>query len=197
MKKKKQQVPSKFPINLSIQNCKIALVGEAPGQLEEELNEPFVGRAGKLLNRLLKDATIDRDECYITNVFKERPENNKIDKFFISRRQLVVENEDLHTYGTPFKTFYLDKQYNKYLTMLHRELTEINPAVIIALGAIPLWAFTGRSDISTARGISLLWNNIPLIATFHPAYLLHGNMGHKDKVVADLGMAKSVANGTK
>ena len=69
-------------------NASIVLVGEAPGGYEAKLGRPFVGRSGKLLNLLLAQAGILREQCYVTNVIKERPPGNNIKPFIdLSKRQ--------------------------------------------------------------------------------------------------------------
>ena len=64
-------------------DAKIFLVGEAPGKEEDQLGQPFVGNAGRILNWLLSQAGIARAECLVGNVARSRPPNNKISHFFV------------------------------------------------------------------------------------------------------------------
>ncbi|MBU0846418.1 hypothetical protein KKH23_04455, partial [Patescibacteria group bacterium] len=140
---------------------KIALVGEAPGEVEERLGRPFVGPAGELLDDLLRKAGIARTECYITNVVKERPSGNDITKFISLKG----------------RTAKVSPEGNNYILGLKRELSACSPNVIVALGAIPLYALTGLTGIVKRRGSILSYNetearSIKLIPCIHPSAAL-------------------------
>ena len=129
---------------------KIMLVGEGPGQKEDEIGKPFMGDAGKLLNKMLAAIDIKRESIYITNVVNYRPPNN--------RKPTTAE-------------------INKYSKFLYEHISIINPKILIVLGGTAMEALIGNNfKISKERGI---WKDVIIkgktylsIVTFHPAYLL-------------------------
>lgn len=124
------------------------LVGEAPGADEDAQGEPFVGRAGKLLNEMLLAANMPRERVFIANILKCRPPNNR-DPLF---------EEMVHC--TPF---------------LRRQIALLQPKLIIALGRVAAqYLLDTQTPISKLRGQEFTYadTNIPLIPTYHPAYLL-------------------------
>ena len=131
-------------------NSSIMIVGEGPGQREDELGKPFVGEAGLLLNKMLKAINIERNKVYITNVVNFRPPNNR----------------------KPEKS-----EINKYSYYLRKHISIINPKILILLGSTAMESLLGSNvKISKIRGI---WKEIIInekvynsIVTFHPAYLL-------------------------
>jgi len=132
----------------------IAIVGEAPGDKEEKLGRPFVGPAGRLLDRELERAGLKREQTWITNVVKCRP-TRETRAGTINRPPAVKEVHD-------------------WLGFLMEELTIISPRVIVCAGAVAASALIHKSFALTKdRG---RWFEGPLgtraIATFHPAYLL-------------------------
>jgi len=139
--------------------AKIALVGEAPGAMEVVLGRPFVGPAGDLLNRLLNNAGILRQECYITNVVKEKPPGNDIGTFI--------------KFGT--KNVTTTTEYNRYERELWQELSEVQANVIVPLGRVALYALTRYFDIGKRRG-SILEGSVvshrKVLGTIHPASAL-------------------------
>lgn len=142
-------------------DAKIAIVGEAPGETEEATGRPFVGAAGRLLNELLAIAQIPRSSCYLTNVLKLRPPKNIITSFIDFRGGKAITSE----------------AYNQHEEHLYEELREINPNVIIALGAVPLWALTRQQLITKRRGSMYMSNiGIKVIPTIHPAAALREYM---------------------
>ena len=128
----------------------LMIVGEGPGQKEDELGKPFVGDAGMLLNKMLKAINIDRNKVYITNVVNYRPPNN--------RKPLPSE-------------------INRYSTYLREHISLINPKILIIMGSTAMESLVGNNiKISKERG---KWKEIIIkdktylsIITFHPAYLL-------------------------
>ena len=112
-------------------DCKIAFVGEAPGTSEVKLGEPFVGRSGQLLNDLLKTTGIARTSCYITNVIKEQPFRNNV-KLFIDLKK---------------RTPKLSPEWERYLEELQKELYQCSANVIVAVGAIAMYALTEQRGI--------------------------------------------------
>lgn len=136
-------------------NAKIAIVGEAPGVEEERTRRPFVGSSGRLLNDMLARVGILRSQCYVTNVVKVRPPGNDFGSFYLDKGR-----------KEPSKTL-LDS-----IESLKEELQRIGPNVIVALGAEPLRALTGKSGIKAWRG-SILESPVgKVIGTYHPAAIL-------------------------
>jgi len=107
-------------------NSPIAIVGEAPGADEVYHRRPFVGKSGRLLDVLMGTAGISRSQCYITNVIKERPDNNKIDKFIKFKKDIVK---------TP--------TYDKYASEFIDEIQKTNANVIVPTGNVSLYALLG------------------------------------------------------
>lgn len=136
-------------------NPKIIIVGEAPGYHEDQQGKPFVGQSGSELDSLLRDAGINRKECWVTNVVKVRPPDNDLDR--------------LHEVGTSIK----EETEN-----LYEELKVFNPNLFIALGNVALEALTGKTGIRNWRG-SILPSIIgpKVVATFHPAHLIRSENG--------------------
>ena len=128
----------------------IMIVGEGPGQKEDELGKPFVGDAGALLNKMLKAIKIKREKIYITNVVNYRPPNNK----------------------KPEKS-----EINRYSEYLKEHISIIDPQILILMGSTAMEAlFGGNKRISQERGqwkeIIIKQKTYKSIITFHPAYLL-------------------------
>lgn len=144
-------------------------VGEAPGADEDRQGEPFVGRAGQLLNAMLAALGLKREEVYIANVLKCRPPRNRD-----PRPEEVVQCE-------PY---------------LLRQIELINPSVIVALGrhAVHSLLKTDKA-LGKLRGVKYDYHGIPLIATYHPAYLLRSPQ-EKRKAWDDLKLAKSIVDAT-
>lgn len=141
---------------------RIAFVGEGPGLEEDRQGRPFVGRAGKLLDKMLQSISMDRENVYICNVVKCRPPKN--------RTPQQDEIEVCH----PFLT---------------RQLTALSPRIIIALGACAAQTLLSRTTpISQLRGKVHSWRGIPLVCTYHPAYLLR-NPVQKNATWQDLLLA--------
>lgn len=137
-------------------NAKIAFVGEAPGKDEIRAMQPFVGPTGQMLNQMLSSVGIDRRQCYLTNVVRERPDGNDFGKFYFDTKR---------TKPTPLLEASIQR--------LKDELVSIRPNVIVALGAEPLRAITGHRSITNWRGSILRsLEGIKLIPTYHPAYVL-------------------------
>ena len=124
----------------------LVFVGEGPGAEEDRTGRPFVGKAGKLLDKIIEAIGMRRSDVYIANVVKCRPPDNR-----------TPERDEAATCG-PF---------------LFRQLGFIRPKVIVALGAPALQCLTGsREGITKVRGHWQEWNGIRVMPTYHPAYLL-------------------------
>ncbi len=140
-------------------DAKIAIVGEAPGAEEDRKGKPFVGRSGEKLEECLHMAQIQRTSVYLTNVVKERPPSNDISKFISFTRSGAKTTE----------------KYELYVESLKKELEELKPNVVVALGAVPLYALTGERSIGNWRGSiieSTLIPGLKVIPTYHPAAAL-------------------------
>jgi len=140
-------------------------IGEAPGADEDRQGEPFVGRAGKLLNAMLFAIGLKREEVYIANVLKCRPPGN--------RDPQPQEVEQCEPY-------------------LIRQIELIQPRLIVALGRHAAHSLLKTEvPLGKLRGQRLTYHGTPLIVTYHPAYLLR-NPADKRKVWDDLCLARSV-----
>lgn len=137
-------------------NAKIVIVGEAPGEDEERLGEPFVGASGKFLNSLLSSSGINRHECYLTNVAKLRPPANNFETFYLDG---------------PAKTS-PSPMLRQFTTDLHAELRGLRPNVIIPLGGEALRAVTNKLSIDKWRGSILPSPFGKVVASYHPARVL-------------------------
>lgn len=139
--------------------ARLVFVGEGPGFDEDQQGIPFVGRAGKLLDNMIKALGCGRQEVYICNVVKCRPPGNR----------------------TP-----LPNEIQTCSPFLFRQLEAIAPEVICALGACAAQTLLATSKaISGLRGRRHRWREIPLICTYHPAYLLR-NPSQKASTWQDL-----------
>lgn len=149
--------------------ARLMLVGEAPGADEEAAGEPFVGASGQELNRMLHDAGVSRSECFTTNVIRERPLNNDLDNFIAARKK------DITSAHTLLKGKYVKRPVVEGFELLKREITMVQPNVVIAFGNTAMWALTGLWGIMKWRGSMLYSTEVPLvkvIPTFHPAAVL-------------------------
>jgi DNA polymerase len=138
-------------------------VGEAPGAEEDARGEPFVGQAGKLLDNMLAAIALRRGEnVYIANIVKCRPPGNR-----------TPEPAEAHA-CEPY---------------LSRQIELLSPRLIIALGKVAANNLLGtEATIGSLRGRVLACRDIPLIVTYHPAYLLR-NLADKAKAWEDLCFA--------
>ena len=127
-------------------NARLMFVGEAPGADEDKQGVPFVGAAGQLLNRMLTNLGLRREEVYIANILKSRPPGNR-----------DPEPDEIAA-CLPF----LDKQ-----------IKAIRPRVIVVLGRIAAHALLGTKEpITRLRGHWQKYHDIRVMPTFHPSYLL-------------------------
>jgi uracil-DNA glycosylase family 4 len=126
--------------------ARLVFVGEGPGADEDEKGEPFVGDAGKMLNRIITAMGIRREEVYICNVVKCRPPGNR-----------NPETDEIAA-CTPF---------------LLRQISSVSPEVIVALGKFASQdLLETKEPISKLRGRFRDFHGIPLMPTYHPSYLL-------------------------
>tara|TARA_B100001146_G_scaffold49283_1_gene42753 strand:- start:937 stop:1641 length:705 start_codon:yes stop_codon:yes gene_type:complete len=132
------------------QNSHLMIVGEGPGQKEDEIGKPFVGDAGKLLDKMLKAINIERKNIYITNVVNYRPPNNRKPE---------------------------PAEITRYSEFLREHISIINPKILILMGSTAMESLFGNKiKISKERGVwkELIINQKTYLTmiTFHPAYLL-------------------------
>jgi uracil-DNA glycosylase len=159
-------------------NSRLAIVGEAPGKQEVEQGRPFVGNAGKLLDKLLEEAGIDRSKVYVTNIVKVRP----------------TKESGGRTTNRPPRA----GEIRDGIEVLREELGLVKPRALILLGSTPAKAlikksFTLKSERGTPFDSEL---GLPALATYHPAYLLRLRGASSEdydrmraQVVEDLGAA--------
>ena len=136
----------KFVFGVGNPNAEIVLIGEAPGADEDAQGEPFVGRAGQLLNKILGAIKLKREEVYICNILKCRPPNNR-----------EPQPEEV-------------RQCEPYLW---KQLELINPKIILCLGRISAQVLLKTTDSLTKLRENVHdYRGIPLLVTYHPAALL-------------------------
>ena len=148
--------------------AELMFIGEAPGADEDQQGEPFVGRAGQLLNNMIKAMGIQREDVYIANIIKCRPPGNR-----------TPEREECET-CSPF---------------LMRQIAAIKPKVIVALGAIAAKTLLAvNAPMSELRGRWFDFRGTKLAVTYHPAFLLRDPRQKKETwkdlqmVMKDLGL---------
>ena len=149
-------------------DARLVLVGEAPGREEDLRGEPFVGEAGRLLDRILAAMGMRREDVYICNVLKCRPPNNR---------------DPMPEEVTTCEAF------------LIRQIAAIEPQVIVGLGRFAVHSLLKtRVPISQLRGEWQDYHGIPLMPTYHPAYLLRNPEG-KREVWEDMKAVLHLING--
>jgi uracil-DNA glycosylase len=127
-------------------HAELMFIGEAPGADEDAQGEPFVGRAGQLLTKIIEGMGLKRSEVYIANVLKCRPPENRVP---------------------------LPEETASCLPYLEKQIEMIRPKVIVALGATALRSLLDiQIGITKMRGNWYTYRDIPIMPTFHPAYLL-------------------------
>lgn len=127
----------------------LLIIGEAPGADEDKQGEPFVGRAGKLLDKILAAIHFDRDDVYIANILKSRPPRNRDPK---------AEEVEAH------------------LPILYKQIALIKPKIILCVGKVAANTLLDRrSSLGSLRGKEHDFYGIPVMATYHPAALLRNS----------------------
>ena len=149
-------------------HAKLMFIGEGPGADEDRLGRPFVGRAGQLLDKMIAAMHLKREEVYIANVVKCRPPGNRV--------------------PTP-------EEAARCIGYLERQIKFIRPQVIVLLGATAVtFLLDRREGITKLRGIWQDYNGIPVMPTFHPAFLLRQESAKREawhdlqQVMAKLGI---------
>lgn len=158
----------------------LMLVGEAPGREEAKLGHPFVGRSGQLLNRVLKDADIEREDCLVANVFRLQPPGNKVNHFFLSRRAAQQQGIGIDESLGSFSSLWCRTDFSLEIKVLAQTIEKWKPKIILALGRTPFWALTGEdgllSKVGQKRPCSLC-PGFTVLPTYHPSFILRGNWG--------------------
>ena len=143
------------------------IIGEAPGAEEDRRGEPFVGRAGKLLDEMLRAIGQSRDSVFIANILKCRPPHNRDPK--------PAESAACREY-------------------LERQIELVQPRIILAVGRIAAQNLLGSDEpVGRMRGRAHELGGIPLVVTYHPAYLLR-SPSQKQKSWSDLCLATRLAS---
>lgn len=172
---------------------KIALVGEAYGEKEEEAGVPFVGTSGWLLDQLLSHAGIARSECLVTNCFNLRPRPTNDIKNLCGPRTAGIPGLPQVQAGK-----YILAKYAPELERLYDEIKLARPNVIVALGATAAWAFLRSSGIRSIRGATAqvheavaerIGYRAKVLPTYHPAAVAR-EWSLRPIVIADLDKAR-------
>lgn len=142
----------------------LMIIGEAPGRNEDEQGEPFVGRAGQLLDKILEAINLDRSQIYITNILKSRPPRNRDPK---------AEEVEAH------------------LPLLYKQIALIQPKIILCVGKVAgNTMLDRRSSLKSLRQSEHDLYGIPLMVTYHPAALLR-NPGWKRPTWEDVKLLRT------
>ena len=162
-------VRSRTQVVFGVGNPKAELmfIGEAPGADEDAQGEPFVGRAGQLLTKIIQAMGFRREDVYIANVLKCRPD--------------MPASVSGNRKPTP-------EEMRTCLPWLEKQIDLIKPRVMVALGATAVEGLLGATTpVSKVRGRWLDFHGIPVMATYHPAYLLRNqSISEKRKVWEDM-----------
>jgi len=144
----------------------LMFVGEAPGADEDEQAEPFVGKAGQLLTRIIETMGLQRGDVYIGNILKCRPD--------------TPSQSAGNRKPTP-------DEMKTCIPYLHEQIDLIRPRVLVALGGTAMEGLLNKSGITKLRGHWHTYRGIPLMPTYHPAYLLRNQaLAEKRKVWEDM-----------
>ncbi len=148
-------------------DAQLMFVGEAPGADEDEQGEPFVGKAGQLLTKIIQATGLKRADVYIANILKCRPDTPGQ-----SAGNRKPTSDEMAT----------------CIPYLHEQIDLIRPKVIVALGATAVEGLLGKTlGITKLRGTWKTYRGTPLMPTYHPAYLLRNQaMSEKRKVWEDM-----------
>ncbi len=148
-------------------DAELMFVGEAPGVDEDEQGEPFVGKAGQLLTKIIQTMGLSRNTVYIGNILKCRPDTPG------------------QTAGNRKPT---PEEMQTCIPFLHEQIDLIQPKVLVALGATAVEGLLGKTvGITKLRGHWQTYRGIPLMPTYHPAYLLRNQaLSEKRRVWEDM-----------
>lgn len=154
--------------------AKIMVVGEAPGDEELRKGVPFVGGSGLELTKMLREAGIDRNQCFLTNVVRIKPPGGRVEAFVALKKNEITPQHGL------IRDLPCLPPVWEGLALLKREIELVRPNIIIALGNLPLWALTGEWGVMKWRGSQLQCKNLGLtldyepkvIPTYHPVTIM-------------------------
>ncbi|WP_298208888.1 uracil-DNA glycosylase [Ferrimicrobium sp.] len=153
----------------------LMIIGEGPGAREDELGRPFVGRSGKLLDRLIEEELgRTRDQVYITNVVKCRPPNNRDPR---------------------------PEEMQACAPWLERQIVLVKPLVILLLGRTAVSRVLGSSGVGAGRSLTSLRGHrydrsgAVIIPTYHPAYVLRGGAARLTEMRVDFARARLTLSG--
>jgi len=151
-------------------NADIILCGESAGEKEDQTGKPFCGKSGKLLTKILTDVELSRESVYICNIIKCHPPNNRDPE---------------------------PREVEACLPYLRKQIEIISPKVIVLLGAVALKSLFNdpKASIGKSRGIWKEYEGIPVLPTYHPAFLLYNSSEENKKLMkSDLKLAIIKAN---
>lgn len=175
----------------------IAIVMDHPSTTEVRLNKILAGGTGEILKGMCNLASVKLEECLLTHTFQLKPAQDNIANFFhnrLSYKKICKENE----WRSPFPPTghgFLKQEMEQDVRRLYKELNEVKPNVIIAMGSASLWALTGLDKIGTYRGSvmkcsdGLLEQDCKVVPTYSPSAVVR-NFEFRPVVVADLIKAK-------
>jgi len=147
-------------------DAELMLVGEAPGADEDEQAEPFVGKAGQLLTKIIETMGLQRGDVYIGNILKCRPD--------------MPPGSTGNRKPTP-------AEMQTCIPYLHEQIDLIRPKVLVALGGTAMEGLLNKTGITKLRGHWHTYRGIPLMPTYHPAYLLRNQaLAEKRRVWEDM-----------
>lgn len=161
-------------------SARVMIVGEAWGNYEEAKGEPFVGPSGEELNRMLSEARIPRESCFVTNLVNARPPYGDVEQWIPKQKKNITSK----MVGVRGKL--VDPIVRDGYAALLREIGLVRPDLIIALGSSALWALTGAEGIQKWRGsqlyLSIPFDTVPpgvslpdpvkVVPTIHPAAIM-------------------------
>lgn len=178
-------------------NASILIVGEGWGPAEEMAKAPFVGSSGQFFREMLKEAGINPDLCFLTNMTPRKPDNNDTRLFFHRIDEKMPTLKGLHP----------KKELRDDLEKLYAQIERVQPRVVVAVGAYAFWALTrGRTGVATEKGYKVpsgvgTWrgsfltydeggdkaerDRIPLVPIYHPAGIIK-NYAWRQVTVQDL-----------
>ena len=150
-------------------DAQVMVVGEAPGQQEDEQGEPFVGRSGQLLMQILAEQGIAREDVYIANVVKCRPPHNRDPR---------------------------PDEIDACKPYLRRQIQLVDPKVVVTVGNFSSKLLLGTTvGVTRIRGLAYKWWGRYLVPTFHPAAALRGGVGVSDAIRSDIAIVRTLLNG--
>ena len=165
--------------------ARILICGEAPGAEEERVGAPFMGASGNELTRMLSEAGINRNECFITNLIRIRPANNDLSTV------IAFNKKDITPSHVPLRDKMVLKHVREGYDLLLKEVSLCQPKIIIALGNAAMWALTGKWSITEWRGSTLQSDVVDcrVLVTYHPAAVLR-QWSWRPTLVHDLRRAR-------